>query len=202
MQPVLHPSLQLPVQSLAQSSAQDVVQPVEQPALQVPVHSPVQVAEQLPLHSSLQVSEHPDLQLPVHELLQSVELFFEEPLHVSEQEFVQELLQSFEPVADPLHVLEHAVEQLLLHEAEHSEQIKSSESSFPHDVINIGPKATAPNIGNIPFAAFLKNSRLVWSSSCFTFFFIIVFILIVNISRMNAKGKGTKNGVATLMHFT
>jgi len=187
---------------LAQPSAQDVVQPVEQPALQVPVHSPVQVAEQLPLHSSLQVSEHPDLQLPVHELLQLVGLFFEEPLQVSEQEFVQELLQSFEPVADPLHVPEHAVEQLLLHEAEHSEQIKSSESSSLHDVINIGPKAIAPNIGNIPFAAFLKNSRLVWSSSCFTFFFIIAFILIVNISRMNAKGKGTKNDVVVLMHLT
>lgn len=34
----------------------------------------------------------------------------------------------------------------------------------------VGPTTNAPSIGNIPFAAFLKNSRLVWSSLSLKFF--------------------------------
>ena len=34
-----------------------------------------------------------------------------------------------------------------------------------------------PNIGNMAFAAFLKNSLRDWSSSFFTFFFITLEVL-------------------------
>jgi len=55
----------------------------------------------------------------------------------------------------------HATAQLLLQDvvSEEAFEIKGT-------LIN----ATAPKIGNTPFAAFLKNSRLLCSSSFFLFF--------------------------------
>lgn len=47
-----------------------------------------------------------------------------------------------------------------------------SSSSLLHDDNNAGPNSDNVKMGKAPFAAFLKNSRRLWSSSFFLFFSI------------------------------
>lgn len=81
------------------------------------------------------------------------------PLHVE----LQPLAQSEHPLFVVL--LLHAELQLLLHALVQSEQSKGSSGSEPGHAVRKGVSVTAPIIGNTPFAAFLKNSRRVWSFS-------------------------------------
>ena len=130
----------------------------------------------------------------MHELLQSLEEDFKEPLQVSEQvaehDDVHEFEQSVEEFVDSsLQVVEQDDEQESLQEPLQSEHFEGSES-FSQDERIMGPKAIAPSIGNILLAAFLKNSRLDWSSSIFFFFSSIItsfyeLILIISVNRCN-----------------
>ena len=96
----------------------------------------------------------PEVQVPVQPEEQP-------PVQVVEHSPVQELVHvPVQEVHLPEHEPEHEPSQLSIQAASQSSQL--------HDVKVVimieGPTTNAPSIGNIPLAAFLKNSRLVWSS--------------------------------------
>ena len=111
-----------------------------------------QLPEHPPVQDSLQVPEHVPRQFP---LQPSAQLYRQPTSHVPLQE----------PSQPPLHESEHP----------HSHPIGII--SDANMILGAFDNKIAPKMGIAPLAAFLKNSRLDWSSSSFLFCLLIVIRL-------------------------
>jgi hypothetical protein len=165
---------------------------------QLPWHKPVQVEAQPvqpvlvldPLQVPVQLSEHSEHPLPV---LEPVHVSLQLPVQPPEQEFehseqplpVLEPLQVFvqlEQPSPPVPWLEAAQsEQLMLLLLEflqvfvQLEQLLSKGYSISGaQALKVFPNTMVPKTGSIPFAAFLKNTLLVWSSSILFSFMVLM----------------------------